>query len=255
MERKGTVKGDKNDLQTMLYSYTKFGHLLALILRSSFLDQEISYEGRKASINKAAMLKKEKELQSVNSKIFSLLDSAFLRIEEDTRSTVIFYSQFWRKCREKRAFDSLVKHIAKTAHSNNPLVDMRGLLERAMDLAVTDKKAREKLVHLWNETLEDLDEETKALVWFQMKSNTERRFEDNKIFLTREYEETRFRHRNDYERIVVEGKCEKCGTGPAVLPFLEYRKRYVYVGPSNPVQVDCPRCESVNGLSIQGLNV
>ena len=200
------------------------------------------------------ILKKEQELQSVYNKIFSLLDSAFLGIEEETRSTVIFYSQFFRKCREKRAFDSLVKHIANTAHSNSPLDDMRRLFERAMDFALTDKGAREKLMRLWNQTLQELDEETRVLVLFQMKLNSERRFEDSKMFLTREYEETRFKHRNDYERIVVEGKCKKCGSGPMLLPYIEYRERYANVEPGKPILLDCPKCDNTNSLSVLGLN-
>ena len=87
-----------------------------------------------------------------------------------------------------------------------------------------------------------------------MKLNTERRFEDNKIFLTREYEETRFRNRNDYQHIVVEGKCKKCGLGPLVLSYLEYRKRYADVGPGKPILLDCPECDSANSLSVLGLN-
>ena len=161
MERSGTVKGAKNDLKTTLFSYTSLGHLLALILKSSFIENEVSSEKRKSSINRMAISKKEEELQNVNSKIFDLLDSTFFKIYENPRSAIVFYSQFFRKCREERAFDNFVKHLAEIAHSKIRLDGVKAMFERAMDLGMSETRLREKFMRLWNETLQDLDEETK----------------------------------------------------------------------------------------------
>jgi hypothetical protein len=147
-------------------------------------------------------------------------------------------------------FDILVRHVIEAAHSNYRLSDMQALFEHVMDLGMRDRKNSQDFMHLWNETFDDLDRRTKMLVLYQMKLNTERRFEDTKVFLTKEYEEMRFEKRNDYERIVVEGECKKCGVGPLALPYLDYRKEYAYAGPTNPILLNCPKCDTENSLSI-----
>ena len=116
VERSGTVKGDKNNLETPPYSYTKLGHLPALIMKSSLLDQEIGIEKRKQAIDKTKIIDKQKEQQSVNAEIFNLFDFTFFKTEENSASTAIFYSHFFRKCKEKGIFDILVTHIADILH-------------------------------------------------------------------------------------------------------------------------------------------
>jgi predicted lactoylglutathione lyase len=204
------------------------------------------------NIDTPDIVKKSNYSFSTQTVFFRLLDSVFFKITKDSASSVVFYSHFFRKCKEKKMFDILVSHIAQVAHSAHRLNDMRALVEHAMDLGLHDTRRREDLMHLWNETFEDLDKKTKKLVLFQMKLNTERRLEDTKAYLTREYEEMRFENRNEYERIVVEGKCKKCGVGPVGLTYLEYRKTFAHVGFGEPVLLDCPTCDTVNGLSISG---
>ena len=132
---------------------------------------------------------------------------------------------------------------------------MQALFEHAMDFGLPDKKSREVFMDLWNETFEDLDKKARSLVLFQMKLSAERRFEDTKGFLTREYEEMRFKNRDDYERIVVEGSCKRCGTGPAVLPYLEYRKRFAAVAPYGSIKLDCRTCNTKGSLIIPNFNL
>jgi hypothetical protein len=255
IEPKGTIKGDKNSLPTPVYSYTKFGYLLALIIKSGCFEKELAAEKRKKVVDKMKIADKEKEQQIVNNQIFSLLDTTFFKIGEDSSSTIVFYSHFFKKCRDKGVFDVLVQHISDVAHSNSDAKDMRELFKRVVGLGLKDERLRKDFMDLWNETLEGLDPKLKALVLFHMKLDAERRFQNSKEYLTKEYEEIRFKNRNNHDRIVVEGTCKKCGTGPIVLPYLEYRKRFALVGLNDLITLDCPICNTKNGLVICNFNI
>ena len=104
----------------------------------------------------------ENEQHSVNDLIFNLLDSFFLKIRADSSSTAVFYSLFFRKCKEKGVFDVLVRHIVDVAHNIHNLTDMQTLFEHVVDLGIRDKRGRKDFIFLWNETFETLDEKTRA---------------------------------------------------------------------------------------------
>jgi hypothetical protein len=199
----GYGKETKGTGTVPIYSFTDFGLLLAWLIKS---------------INPEEQVKAENE-------IFNLIDS-LLTVKEDSSSATSFYSQFFRKCKEKGAFGEIVQHIIDVLHSKHIINSMQELFEHVADLGFKDEKIRRDFMDLWNKIFEELDQNIKALVLFQMKLDAERRFQNSKEYLTKEYEEVRFQNRNNYDSIVIEGTCDKCGTGPVILPYLEYRKRF-----------------------------
>ena len=60
----------------------------------------------------------------------------------------------------------------------------------------------------------------------------------------------RFQYRGNYENIVAEGNCEKCGTGPLALSYLEYRNRVANVMHGDSIKLDCPKCGIKDNLII-----
>lgn len=96
IETKGTIKAEKNILETPLYAYTKLGYLLNLIIQSTLLEKQISNEGKPEKV-----LAKKKELDSVNNEIFYLLDSIFFKVEQNSSSATIFYSHFFKNAETK----------------------------------------------------------------------------------------------------------------------------------------------------------
>jgi hypothetical protein len=74
---------------------------------------------------------------------------------------------------------------------------MQELFEHVADLGFKDEKIRRDFMDLWNKIFEELDQNIKALVLFQMKLDAERRFQNSKENLTKEYEEVRFQNRNN----------------------------------------------------------
>jgi hypothetical protein len=233
--KKGTAKGKKiKPLDVDLFAHTEQGYFITLIL------ERINPEKRKET----------------NDKIFQFIDS-HLKINDDSPSSIIFYSQLFRKCRERAVFDKLVDHIIDILHSKNynRIKNIQELFTYTVDLGFGDKHTKGKFMTLWNETLDELDPKVKSLVLFQMKLDAEARFQNSKDYLTKEYEEVRFKNRNNHDRIVVEGTCKKCGTGPIVLQYLEYRKIFALVGLNDLITLDCPICNTKNGLVICNFNI
>ena len=84
-----------------------------------------------------------------------------------------------------------------------------------------------------------------------MKLSAERRFEIKKNYLSRSYERERFRHRDDYERIVLEGDYENCKIGSIVIwSYIDYRKKFSSLNRDDPIRLDCGNCNSKNSFII-----
>jgi hypothetical protein len=230
----GTTKASKVDTDIYIYKHTEFGQLLAWVI---------------ASINS------EKQADA-NNEVFNLLDSVFFKIKDDSPSATIFYSHFFRKCRDRGLFDKLVQHIWYIAHMNLGIKNMQDLFQRVVDLGFEDENMRRNFFNLWRETLEKLGSNQKALVLYQMKLDAERRFQNKKEYLTSEYEEMRFLYRDDYSRIAVEGSCEKCNLqqGSIMLDFLDYREALAHGAPTDSIKTQCPSCSTKDSLVIANFN-
>ncbi|MCC2647387.1 MAG: hypothetical protein K0R16_190 [Nitrososphaeraceae archaeon] len=228
IQMSGTRKATKVDTDIGIYKYTELGQILAWLIASINPDKKAN----------------------ANDEIFHLLDSVFFKIKEDSPSATIFYSHFFRKCRDRGVFDKLIQHIWHIAHTNLGITNMQDLFERVVDLGFEDEDIRQMFFDLWRESLEELESNQKALVLYQMKLDTERRFQNKKKYLTKEYEEKRFQYRNNYENIVVEGNCKNCGTGPLALSYLEYRKGFANVARNDSIKLDCPICGLKDNLVI-----
>jgi hypothetical protein len=245
IETKGTIKAEKNILETPLYAYTKLGYLLNLIIESTTLEKQINNEGKQEKV-----LDKKKDLDSVNNELFCLLDSVFFKVEQNSSCATIFYSHFIKKCRDKGVFNKLIEHIVNIAHSNLRIKNMQDLFARVADLGFEDEDIGRMFFDLWRESLEELEANQKALVLYQMKLDAERRFQNKKEYFSKEYEEKRFQYRDNYEYIVVEGNCQNCGTGPLALSYLKYRKGFANVARNDSIKLDCPICDSKDNLVI-----
>ncbi|HZC50274.1 MAG TPA: hypothetical protein VE244_14575 [Nitrososphaeraceae archaeon] len=228
IQMSGTTKAAKVDTDIAIYKHTELGQILGWLIVGINPDKQAN----------------------ANNEIFHLLDSVLFKIKEDSPSTTIFYSHFFRKCRDRGVFDKLIQHIWYIAHTNLGITNMQDLFERVVDLGFEDEDIRRMFFDLWRESLEELGSNQKALVLYQMKLDAERRFQNKKKYFTKEYEEKHFQYRDNYENIVVEGNCEKCGTGPLALSYLEYRKRLAHVARNDSIKLDCPVCSSKDSLII-----
>lgn len=244
----GTTKAEKVNVDIPLYAYTKFGILLALVIKSQNLKKLLSFEKQKGDQNK--ILNYQKDLENNNQIIYELFDSV-LKIGEDYPYAYVFYNDLFKKIKEKGLFGKLVDHIILLCNSNLSIQSMEQLFLILLDFGLNDKEDRRNFLNLFHETIEELEPGVKELVLYQMKLSAERRFESKKRHLSRSYERERFNHRDDYENIVLEGDCENCKLRSIVIwDYIEYRKIFSSLNRKDPIRLDCGNCGAKSSFII-----
>lgn len=123
----GTKKAEKVNVDIPLFAYTKFGILLALIIKSMNLRKIISIERDQNKI-----LNYEKESEKINQTIYELFDS-ILKIGEDYPYSYVFYKDLINKIKEKGLFGKLVNHIILVCNSNLSIRSMEQLFRKVME--------------------------------------------------------------------------------------------------------------------------
>ena len=152
----------------------------------------------------------EQSKKSADNRLYRLYEQEFSRYKTSL-------SQFKLKLYSKLVgaedlFTIFVGDVMRKALlSDTPPSTMKELLLK-QHMIVLDPKMKDKAdqyVKLWFDSLNELDPETKSLFLFNIK--TER--ESEIMFWSsgpQSYETMRFRYREDYNSIVVEGLCNKC---------------------------------------------
>jgi ribosomal protein L44E len=117
--------------------------------------------------------------------------------------------------------------------------------------SLTNKSDRKTILQLWSRTFEEQSLEDRNLILYGEKLITELRFE-SKIGPSREYERHRFDHRSDYEKVVLEGKCEMCGKNNVVIwPYIEYTRRIADLEADDLIRFACQECKNENSCVIR----
>ena len=146
-----------------------------MIIRITTFNKQ-SYDERKPE--KIVNIKKELEIAS--NELFYLLDSVYFKVQQNSSSATIFYSHFFKRCRDKGVFNKLIEHIVDIAHSNLGIRKMSDLFYHVVHLDFKEGETRRYFLNLWREALEGLESNQKALVLYQMKLDAERRFQNKK---------------------------------------------------------------------------
>ena len=241
----GTKKAEKVNVDIPLFAYTKFGILIALIIKSMNLRKIISIERDQNKIRNF-----EKESDKINQTIYELFDS-ILKIGEDYPYSYVFYKDLLNKIKEKGLFGRLVNHIILVCNSNLSIRSLEQLFYKVMDFGFDDREDRRNFLDLFHETIEELEPEVKDIVLYQMKLSAERKFEIKKNYLSRRYERYRFMYRANYESIVLEGNCENCNVESIVIwSYIDYRKKFSTLNRDDPIRLDCENCKTKNSFII-----
>ena len=183
----GTRQSKKGRALVTLYTYTEFGFLFAWTLES---DRE--------------------DTAKVTSEAYDLIQSIF-RTGRYAPSSSIFYSDFFKMCKQDGKFQDIVDLIRTTLTSNNPTVTTIGeFIQRIQQLHFDDPTTTIFFnVLLWEEIFNKLDPQIQNLVMYNLKIDIERRM-DLQVKNDRNYEKLRFVIRDDPSRIALEGFCTKC---------------------------------------------
>jgi len=241
----GTGIGRKVEIDIPLYSYTKAGRLIALIIKSMNLESEILFERDQYKIQN-----KKNELQQNNQVIYELI-SSILTIQDYPSYSNIFYSALFKKIKDKGVFDKFIHHIIDLYNSNISIKNIPHLFTYAVGMEFKDKEVSKNVLDLYRETIQELDPEDQAIVLYQLKLSTERRFEDKNSYLSKHYEKQRFMFRADHKSVVLEGNCESCKqTTVKIISYFEFRKKYVLIDRNHPIRMDCEICKTKDSYVI-----
>lgn len=242
----------QSTVQTSLYiaekanfEYTRSGILLALIIKSMNLEHLISSE-RNNNNNKY-----NKELETVYSNIYDILESILIRRESPSYIN-IFYFSFIRKCKDQGLFRKLIQQLQHILNTDDNIMNIQVLLFYTANLNYPDIVTRREFYKLWTQAIAELEPQAKRIVLYQLKFNNECRFQAMKEPLPKLYEEVRFKYRDDFEHFIVDGKCEICGHYDA-LPFHYAEYGRSITGPQNNeilAKVECKKCKTKDSMII-----
>ena len=205
-----------------IYEYTIGGQLLALTIKS------LDAKHRENAIN---------EIYDIALKAFSTQDD----------SSSIAISRFLAKCSKKHVFDRLVELIHNIVNLDpDPMLDsIVDLFRYLFTSNFRDSQIQSELSSLWFETIQELDPDTRNPQVYQLKLHAESKFANNQEVLRRQYEELRFKLRQDHEKIALEGDCLNCKyRGGLELHYTEYTK----IISGKEMAARCPHCDTQNLL-------
>jgi hypothetical protein len=233
----GTRQNRKGGGVVSLYTYTPFGFLIAWSLMSD----------------------RECNVDDIISGAYDSIQSIF-RTGLHAPSSSIFYSDFFKMCKQAGMFQDIIDLIKMTLLSDDPTVTtVREFIEQIqrLDFKDLDMTIFYNFI-LWDQTLNRLDPQIQNLVMFNLKVDLERRM-DLQVKNDRNYEKLRFKVRDDHRSIALEGYCAKCQYYiPMAVDLLEYKIRMICANTVNqPIMfIRCPNpnCETENSFRIPFLN-
>ena len=165
-------------------------------------------------------------------------------------STTIFFSKFFKKCKEKEVFDHIVMLFRDTLTQNTrPIVEMVDLFRLVFMFGFKDDVTRDYIYRLFDETIYGLDINTRKLVLYSLKLDIENKMKKS-VRYRDAFEKLRYHIRGFADTVALEGKYLICDQYfPIRMGLLDYR---ISIRNSNLgiITVKCPICNMDNSLQI-----
>jgi hypothetical protein len=216
----GQTKIKKGTATTSLYLFTDTAYLVAWVIEG--------FDSNKR--------------ETADNEIYNLFDSNYKRISSPS-SYDIFNWALYRKYKEKGVFGSfVVDEFRDRLDSNIQTRDMQALFQRIGVIYNSNINKAVFFVDLWNETLDELEPESRNLVLHHIKLEIERRMEDRAEDLG-SYEKTRFDTRNSYDLVAVQGNCKKCKNCYSIGLEIRSYLKVANLLPSEPIIGKCVLCK------------
>jgi hypothetical protein len=232
---KGTLYSTRSMREEkVLYEYTRGGIFLALIIES---------------LNST---KDRRNLENVYQDIYDCLVNLVFKVNENSLASTIFYSNLIKKCNDKGVFDKFVDCIHYIINNtSNDITSILNLFVRTVNFAFFNNEKSETIfTNMLIETIQELEQKDQKLILNRLKMLAEEDYENSQEDWTREYEEFRFKSRNDYEHVAIQGYCENCNMKRNVkLRYLNLRR----ISINDNKRVDCPACKSNKSITIPKL--
>src|SRR5215469_1240439 len=188
-----------------------------------------------------------------NERIFKVLVDSIFKIDSSCTSSTIFYSSFYKKCKERGRFEDMVDFFREPLSIGVPTITVHDYFDYVTGIENMHMDVSGYFLGLIDETLEELDPKVSDLAIYQIKLEYERKMRDTAKNPS-SYEKLRFDYRNMHDAIVTESYCEKCHYHIAVaIKYHDYASlaKKAFPFPIVLGNNQCPNCRAVDSLIIQ----
>jgi hypothetical protein len=220
LKEAGKVKEERGTGLVQIYNFTPFGFFLSGIIQSLRSDED------------------------ADKKLYNVLREHIFGQAPRSTSFVIFASNFIKKLHDKGQFSIYVTIFRKLIDSNyvTDIVSFVKLLQNLVNIKFVHSLS---FVFAWEETLDELEPEIKKLFLHDQKLIFDTVMGHGA--LTKEYEDLRYKIREDPENIVIEGFCSGCNKmGVIEMNITQYYRRVAYADDveRKGLLYACPNCNA-----------
>jgi hypothetical protein len=222
----GTVPQKKGIGNVYLYKYTYFGQVLAWIIES--------FDPSKREL--------------ANQGVYPVIVSMFKKRNEYSSTSNIFFSVFFKNCKEKGVFGNIVDRLREILYSGKMIMTVPELLQVAINSGYKDLDEANQFFDLYDETLNQLDPEIREFHLYDLKLDIQRRM-DKLSTSTKVYEKVRFKIRGDHDTVALEGFCKICNAYFTIdIYILAFRAMVILQTDEEGTRMKCPGCNTEKSL-------
>lgn len=177
------IKSDRNDTVKDIYAFTETGHYIGWLIEAQ--DQQ-----------------NQKEKIAAYKKVIQILEVYF---GTDHSALSIAFTSFLRKCKNNLEGDNFL--IIALIRSIFPYPTYE--IQNKSNILWSVSEFRD-IANIFIDSIEELDEETRRLVFFQIKLDVESSICTCLKGVNRQWENTRYNNISDYNKLTTLQECEVC---------------------------------------------
>jgi hypothetical protein len=179
------------------------------------------------------------EDEKAEEELYNLFHERLFKVEEDSPSFLIFASKMIKKMYEKDLFGIYISTFRKALDSD--VKDIESFVKLIQNI-ISYKFLRRSFFAVWEETINELDEDERKLIMYDHKLAFETTMGDKAM--NKSYERLRLELREETETVALEGFCTACNKHIAFpMNLIEYIRRVVNAHVLL-FSVTCPKCNS-----------
>ncbi len=157
-------------------------------------------------------------------------------------------SALYKKFIDRGVFDDFVVDVLRRRiNSDNPILDIYELLGCLAIPVITNREKARYFTQLWQETFNEMDPETQQFLLHSLKLRIEAKMEREAKF-PQGFEYVRFKFRDRYDMVTVEGHCKNCDEDMNVGIRIKYYIERTQAPSEDPILGNCPTCKTESSV-------
>ncbi|MGH9983300.1 MAG: hypothetical protein ACRD8W_05015 [Nitrososphaeraceae archaeon] len=223
----GIEKESKGTGTVPIFRFTIMGQFVSLIVQS------LNASKREYAINQ----------------LYDLLQN---HLRNDPSSTDIFNSIYFEKCKEHGLFGNFIDRYKELLESDVIVTIRQGFFQRLLILPKYNIDSEIGFWTLFNESVGELDLDTRLHFFHHIKLDIERRTEDE-CHVFGEFEKVRYACRDNPNKVTIEGLCKNCGFYTVAAFSLDKYIQSVFEFPNGVIIMTCSNCKKDGSIEFSML--